>query len=281
MDSIATGIKSFTLEIKDGVAHLRFCRPDKANSMNRDFWREFPTALSKLGQDADVRVVLISGEGKNFCSGMDLSVFADSALLSNTEARNRQSLRSLILELQACFSALEQLRVPVIAAVQGACVGGALDMIAACDIRYGTDSAFFCIHEINLAMMADLGSLQRLPYILSEGLVRELAFTGDKLSAQSAEQHGLLNKVFENADAMMEYALAQAKKIAEKSPLAVAASKQCLNYNRAHSIADSLEYCANVQSSILDLADLTSAAKAQATKSQAQFSDLQAVPTLR
>lgn len=281
MDSTATGTKSFSLEIKENVAHLRFVRADKANSMNRDFWREFPEAIAKCGQDPQVRVLIISAEGKNFCSGMDLSVFADSKLLNNTDARSRGGLRSLILELQSCFSVLEDLRVPVIAAVQGACIGAALDMISACDIRYGTKTSYFCIHEINLAMMADLGSLQRLPNLLPEGMVRELAFTGDRLSAVDAERYGLINKLFEDEEAMMEHVFQQAKKIANRSPLAISSSKQCLNYNRSHSVGDALEYCANVQAGILDLTDLTNAAKAQASKSDATFADLQAIPTLR
>lgn len=281
MDSTITGGKTFTLNIKDAVAHLRFCRPDKANSMNKDFWSEFPKTIQELSQNKDVRVLLISGEGKNFSSGMDLSVFADSQLLSNADARSRESLRSLVLELQACFSLLEQLRVPVIAAVNGACIGGALDLIAACDIRFATKSAYFCIHEINLAMMADLGSLQRLPYLLPEGIIRELAYTGDKLGADDAARHGLLNKVFDSDEEMMDHALLQAQKIASKSPLAVSASKQCLNYNRSHSIGDSLEYCANVQAGILDLKDLAAAAQAQASKSAAAFPDLKKSASLR
>jgi enoyl-CoA hydratase len=281
MDSTVAGGKTFTLNIKDAVAHLRFCRPDKANSMNKDFWSEFPKSIQELSQNNDVRVLLISGEGKNFSSGMDLSVFADSQLLSNADARSRESLRCLVLELQACFSLLEQLRIPVIAAINGACIGGALDLVAACDIRFATKSAYFCIHETNLAMMADLGSLQRLPYLLPEGIVRELAYTGDKLGADDATRHGFLNKVFDSDQEMMDHALLQAQKIASKSPLAICASKQCLNYNRSHSIADSLEYCANVQAGILDLQDLAAAAQAQASKSAAAFSDLKKSASLR
>lgn len=281
MDSTITGGKTFTLNIEDAVAHLRFCRPDKANSMNKDFWSEFPKSVQEMANNTDVRVLLISGEGKNFSSGMDLSVFADSKLLSNADARSRQSLRSLILELQSCFSLLEQLHMPVLAAINGACIGGALDLIAACDIRYATKTAYFCVHEINLAMMADLGSLQRLPQLLPEGVVRELAFTGDRLGAEDAARLGLINKVFDSDEEMMSHALQQAKKIASKSPLAISASKQCLNYNRSHSISDSLEYCANVQAGILDLADLSAAAQAQASKSAADFTSLKVSASLR
>lgn len=281
MESTATDTKTFSFQIKDGVAHLRFCRADKANSMNRDFWKEFPEAINRCNANPEARVLVISGEGKNFCSGMDLSVFSDSKLIGNAQARNREGLRGLVLELQSCFSVLQQLRIPVIAAIQGACIGAGLDLIAACDIRYSTRDAYFCIHEINLAMMADLGSLQRLPGLLPEGIVRELAFTGDKLKAQDAERYGLLNAVFEDESAMLEYALQKAQKIASRSPVAIAASKQCLNYNRAHSVADSLEYCANVQAGVLDLADLAEAAKAQAAKTEVTFADRQSVPTLR
>lgn len=273
-ETATTASSLFKLEVNNGFAHIRFARPEKANSMSREFWREFPQTVSALNQQDDVRVLLISGEGKNFSSGMDLSVFSDSSILDTKDARNRERLINLIVDLQRCFSVLESCHFPVIAAINGACVGAALDLIAACDIRYASESAFFSIHEINLAMMADLGSLQRLPRLMPEGLVRELAFTGDKLTAPMALKAGLVNRVFKNESDLLNHAIEQAKKIATKSPLAISMSKKLLNFSRSHSVEDSLDYCASLQAAILEPADILAAAKAQGAKSEAKFKAL-------
>lgn len=266
--------KTFKLVGEEGITHLRFCQPEKANAMTRDFWREFPQALSDIESDKDSRVLLITGEGKHFSSGMDLSVFSDNNNLSNGTARERERLRRLIIDLQSVFSKLEQLQIPVVAAVQGACIGGALDLISACDIRYASKQAYFCIQEINLAMMADLGVLQRLPKLIPDGVVRELAFTGDRLQAERALQLGLLNNVFETEDEMLIEAKAVCKKISAKSPLAIAASKESLNFARDNSVPSSLAHAAILQSSLLDISDLSNAARSAAQKAEASFDSL-------
>lgn len=263
--------ESFSLELNEGIAQMRFCRPEKANSMSKSFWKEFPSCINELEKDPAVRVLIISGEGKNFSSGMDLSVFSDPSLLNSTDARSRDRLRGLILELQAAFSCLEKIRIPVIAAVQGACIGAALDLVSACDLRFAVSTAYFTIHEINLAMMADLGSLQRLPKWLPEGIVRELAYTGDRLAATRAESYGFINACFENETEMMRHVQTQAKKIASKSPLAIASSKEAITFARSHSVDEALLHTAILQTAILDLEDLAAAAKAQANKSEAKF----------
>lgn len=272
--------RTFSLEINDSIASLVFCRPDKANSMNRQFWSEFPETIARLSNDPSVRVLVISAQGKNFCSGMDLSIFADGSLLNNENARSREKLRKLVLSLQATFNAIEELRIPVIVAIQGACIGGALDLVSACDLRFACNSAYFSIHETNLAMMADLGSLQRLPKWLPEGLVRELAYTGDRLTAERGEQFGFINQCFDSQDKMMEHAFIVARKIASKSPLAISATKEALNYARSHSIAESLAHTAVLQAAVLDLQDITVAARAQATKSDAEFAPVLAHTSL-
>ncbi|MBX9725585.1 MAG: enoyl-CoA hydratase/isomerase family protein, partial [Candidatus Obscuribacterales bacterium] len=253
---------------------------DKANAMTRDFWQEFPLAIKSLAEQADLRVLVISGDGKHFCSGMDLSVFSNNLALNNSNARERERLRCLVEDLQSVFTQIEKLKVPVIATVQGACVGGGLDLISACDLRYAVSSAFFCIQEINLAMMADLGSLQRLPKLIPMGIVRELAYTGDRLSADRAYELGFLNGVFATEEDMLIEVLSVAAKIAAKSPLAISASKESINFARDNTVAASLGQAAILQSSILDVGDLEISARAMAKRAEASFDPLLTKSTL-
>ncbi|MBX9689061.1 MAG: enoyl-CoA hydratase/isomerase family protein [Candidatus Obscuribacterales bacterium] len=272
--TLLTEYKSLKITKNGAVANLHFAQPEKANAMTRDFWREFPLALDEIKNDLSLRVLVISGEGKHFSSGMDLSLFANNQSLDNSNPRQRDRLRLLVLQLQDVFSALSALRIPVIAAVHGACIGGALDLISACDMRYASKSAYFCLQEINLAMMADLGVLQRLPHLIPDGIVRELAFTGDKLSAERAQEIGLLNALFDDEETLQKEVASIAAKIAAKSPLAIAASKEALNYVKDHNTADSLAHAAVLQSSLFDLSDIAAAAAAAAKKSEADYSSL-------
>lgn len=274
MSTVASEFKTLRISIDGAVATLSFSQPDKANAMSREFWRELPEALDALDAKEDLRVLIIAGDGKHFSSGMDLSVFANNSALSTSTARERERLRRLVVELQDLFSRLENSRFPVIAAVQGACMGAAFDLACACDMRYATKQAFFCLQEINIGMMADLGVLQRLPKIIPDGVARELAFTGDKLSGERALQLGLVNAMFESEEEMMKEVTAVAKKIAGKSPLAVAASKEALNYARDNSVQEALTQGAVLQSSILDPPDLGRAAHAAAKKEEASFEPL-------
>ncbi len=280
MSELLNNFKSILVTMDSGIAHVRFVQADKANAMTRDFWNEFPLALKSLAEQPELRVLVISGDGKHFCSGMDLSVFSNNQALSNSSARERERLRFLVEELQSVFTQIEKLKVPVIATVQGACVGGGLDLISACDLRYAVNSAFFCVQEINLAMMADLGSLQRLPKLIPMGIVRELAYTGDRLSAERAYELGFLNGVFESEEDMLIEVLSVAAKIASKSPLAISASKEAINFARDNSVAASLSQAAVLQSSILDVGDLESSAKAMAKRAEASFDSLLEKSTL-
>ncbi|MEM7274799.1 MAG: enoyl-CoA hydratase-related protein, partial [Actinomycetota bacterium] len=178
------GHECFDVEIEDKVAHVRMNRPERSNSMIPAFWRELPAITDELSRSGSVRAMVLSGEGKHFCSGMDLEVFAtddgvgaDAGRGSEYRSRRNERFRSTAIKLQDTFSALERARMPVLAAVQGACVGGGIDMISACDMRYATEDAFFSIQEINIGMTADVGTLQRMPKLVPEGLVRELAPT--------------------------------------------------------------------------------------------------------
>lgn len=264
----------FALEMDGGVAHLRMDRPEQLNSMNKAFWSELPQMIEELESSGEVRVIVLSSTGPHFTAGLDLSVFKEDDWLTTGSARDRDRLRRLVLTLQNAFNRLEQCGVPVIAAIQGGCVGGGVDMICACDLRYATSSAFFCIQEINLGMMADLGTLQRLPRLIPEGIVRELAYSGDRLSADRAKSCGLVNEVFETREDMIEGVMAIAQKIAARSPLAVAASKEAITYARDHGVFDSLHRAADLQAAILETRDVMECFQAKAESREPVFQDI-------
>ncbi|MDH4144192.1 MAG: crotonase/enoyl-CoA hydratase family protein [Acidimicrobiia bacterium] len=278
----------FSVEVADKVAHVRMIRPERANSMIPEFWSELPTIVDDLSDRGTVRAMVLSAVGRHFCSGMDLSVFAASDELGGaaradpaasserpSRARRAEAFRAMALHLQRSFSCLEQARFPVIAAVNGACVGGGVDMVSACDFRYASTDAYFCIQEINIGMTADVGTLQRLPKLVAPGIVAELAYTGRRMPAARAAQVGLVNEVFDDADATVEAALAAAVEIAAKSPLAISGTKRNLQYSMEHSIADGLEYIATWNASMLDARDMAEAFLAGQEKRPPNFADLE------
>lgn len=270
--------RSFALETADKVAHLKLNRPEKFNAMDGVFWRELDGILEQLQRDAPARVLVISASGKHFCAGMDLAVFEQGEAIPEGNASVRTALNEQILQLQRTFTRLEALRMPVIAAIQGACVGGALDMVTACDIRYAAADAFFCVQEINIGLVADVGTLQRLPKLIPEAVAREYAYSGRRLPAARARELGLVNDVFADAAATVESALALAHEIAGKSPTAVWASKQAINYAREHTVADSLQQMALLQMGVWQSRDVAEAVRANAEKRSARFDDLAPVP---
>ena len=274
MGTIAGEYKTLKIALDGSIAKLTFSQPEKANAMTRDFWDELPRALDQIEQTNDLRALIISGDGKHFSSGMDLSLFAGNPALNCSNPRERERLRRLIVELQDLFSRLEHFHFPVITAVQGACLGAAFDLVCASDLRYATKQAYFCIQEINIGMMADLGVLQRLPKLIPDGVARELAFTGDKLPAERALQLGLLSAVFDSEEEMHNEVNNVARKIAARSPLAVASSKESLNFARDNSVQAALSQAAILQSSIIDPEDLGRAAQAAAKKTEANFDKL-------
>ena len=260
---------------RDGpVAHLRLTRPEASNALDMDFWHRFGPALKELDASGDVRALVISGEGRNFCAGMDISVFSGGAILKADTASDRQAFHQTARELQDTLTTLERVRFPVIAAIQGACVGGGLDLIAACDVRLAAAGAYFRIEEINIGMMADLGSLQRLPKLMPEGVVRELAYLGSSLTAERAERLGFVNAIAADAEAVVSDALEMAKRIASKAPLAVSGSKAALNHARDHTVAEGLEWIAVMQGSLWSPADVMAAIQSRMTKTQGEFAPL-------
>ena len=271
MDNIALAYAT------DGpVARITLDRPDAANAMNPAFWQEMVDLFAAIADDPSIRAVVIDGAGKHFTAGMDLSVFgglleADAAV---PPSRRREQLRRTILELQESFNVIERCRAPGLAAIHGACIGGGIDLISACDIRYCTEDAFFSIHETNIAIVADVGTLQRLPRLMPDGLVRELAYTGRRMSGAEAKAAGLVNRVFQTKDAMLEGVLQIAHTIAEKSPLAVHGTKEILNFGRDHGVTDGLQHVATWNAAMLDDADLRQALEAQQRRQPADFADL-------
>ncbi len=263
--------------VMDGnIAHLQLIRPVSYNAFNRAFWREWPQALEEIRKADDIRVLVISSSGKHFSAGMDLEMFSnpDPRLFRGDPARRGEFVRRLVLELQDYFTQLERLRMPVLVAVQGGCIGGALDLVCACDIRYCTNDAFFTIKETAVGMTADLGTLQRLPTIINPGLARELAYTARKMEAQEAKSSGLVNRVFSDIDSMLEGVMDVAHQIASNSPVAVMGCKQMLNYARDHSVADALEYVATWQAGMFQQSDILEGFAAQMQKRAAEYEPL-------
>lgn len=268
--------KSLEVSIENHIAHVKLNRPNELNSMNIDFWKELPVAISEIDQQAEARVIVISSTGKHFSAGMDLAVFTtpNSIPMNGDPARMAENLRRAVLQLQQAFNVLEEVRVPVLAAIQGGCIGGAVDMVSACDSRYCTEDTFFTIKETQLGMTADLGTLQRLPHLIPQGVMRELAYTGRKFDAQEAKEIGLVNKVYPSQEAMLEGVMDVAQQIAKQSPMAVAGCKEMINYSRDHSVADSLKYMATWQSGMFRPQDMMKCFGAKAQKTDPDFEPL-------
>lgn len=272
----------FSVDVVDKIGLIRMIRPQRANSMIPSFWRELPEIIDGLSDSGEARVAVISADGKNFCSGMDLEVFGsndtvgqgDDAGSAGYRSRRNERFRSTALRLQDTFTSMERARMPVLAAIQGACVGGGIDMVSAMDMRYATEDAWFSIHEINIGMTADVGTLQRMPKLVPEGIVRELAYTGRRWSAAEAKAAGFVNEVFPDHETMLDATMAIAGEIASKSPMAVWGTKQTMHYTRDHTVADGLEFIANWNAAMFDTDDMAEAFKASLEQRRAEFPDL-------
>ncbi|MDP3425458.1 MAG: enoyl-CoA hydratase-related protein [Burkholderiaceae bacterium] len=264
----------FTLTQTDHVAHLVLNKPEAMNTMHPTFWRELDEVLTQLHQAGTARALVISSTGKHFSAGMALEVFAGSAVLDDQTATGRAAVADLLADMQATFTKLESLRMPVICAIQGGCIGGAVDMVSAACIRYATADAFFCIQEINIGMVADVGTLQRLPKLMPLAVVKELAYTGRRLPAAKALAHGLVNEVFDTAEAMLAAALQCASEMASKPPVAIWGTKQALHYARDHSVEDSLRQMGWLQGAIWSSANVRESIMAMQAKRAPQFDPL-------
>ena len=267
--------RCFDVDITEGIAHVRLSRPDELNTMIREFWSELPEIVTGISDEGSARVVVISSTGRHFSAGMDLSVFTGGDLHPDAELGRRQArMRSSAKALQWSFTALEKARVPVLAAIQGGCIGGAVDLVTACDLRYASADAFFTVMEINIGMTADVGTLQRLGTIVPEGVARELAFTGRRMSAQRAYEVGLVQEVYAGHEALLAGVLDTAREIAGKSPLAVWGTKVAMNYARDHGVDDALDQIATWQAGMFQQPDMLEAFTAKAEQRDPVYPDL-------
>ena len=264
----------FDVTLDGGVAHVRMNHPERHNSMVPAFWSELPRLVRGLDEAGGTRVMVLSSVGRHFSAGMDLAVFESAGTLGTANVTAREQFRQQLKRLQASFSAIAEARFPVIAAIQGACIGGGVDLTTACCLRYCTREAYFCIQEINIGMMADVGTLNRMPRQIPEAVMRELAYTGDRLGAERAERLGFVNGLFDDHAALLAGVLAVAHKIAAKAPMAIAATKEMIDYARDHSVAESFAYLNALQPGVFDPQDIALAVAAQKNGQAAQFADL-------
>ena len=277
----------FTTDIRDGIAHITLNRPEKRNSMNTEFWDELPQIVADIDNNSRARVIVISSTGPHFSSGLDIGVFlgggkdkseTDEKPDPKSRRTRSEAFYQNVKRMQKSFSVLEECRVPVLAAIQGGCIGGGVDFTTACDMRYATADAFFTIYEVNIGMTADVGTFPRLVKLIPEGIVKELAYTGRRMSAEEAKSVGLVNAVYENQESMLTAVMDIAREIASKAPLAVYGCKRMINYSRDHSTADGLDYIGIWNASMLQPDEMLEAISASSEKRSGDFADL---PTRR
>ncbi|XP_032413297.1 delta(3,5)-Delta(2,4)-dienoyl-CoA isomerase, mitochondrial-like [Xiphophorus hellerii] len=253
----------------ESVTHVQLHRPAKRNAMNKAFWSEMVECFQQISDDQACRVVVISGAGTMFTAGIDLMDMAADIVQPEGDdtARIAWNLRKLIRRYQETFSVLEKCPKPVVAAVHGACIGGGVDLITACDIRLCTQDAWFQVKEVDIGLAADVGTLQRLPKVIgSRSLVNELALTARKMYADEAKSSGLVSRVFPDQEAMMAGALEMAAEIVARSPVAVQGTKINLIYSRDHGVAEGLDYMATWNMSMLQTQDVMKSAQAAMEK---------------
>ena len=274
---MSDGYTCFDIQLDDGVATVTMNRGEQLNTMVPAFWEELPTLVRELDATGGTRAIVLASTGRHFSAGMDLAVFGERPDGGSKAGpgRLRANMRANLLHLQETFSVLEKARMPVLAAIQGGCIGGAVDMVTACDMRYATEDAFFCIQEINIGMTADVGTLQRLPKLIPEGVCRELAYTGRRMPAAEAKAVGLVNEVFADHEALLDGVLGIARTIASKSPLAIYGSKEMITYTRDHSTVDSLNHIATWQSGMFQPSEMLESFTARAEKRDGEFEDLE------
>ncbi|NLE79236.1 MAG: crotonase/enoyl-CoA hydratase family protein [Rhodococcus sp.] len=265
---------AFTVEKKDNVAQVTLIGPSKGNAQGPDFWRELPEIFADLDADPEVRAVVLAGSGKHFTFGLDLPAMSGdfgAVLADKAQAGPRTTFHEMIKRMQKSINAVADCRKPVIAAVQGWCIGGGVDLISAADIRYASADAKFSIREVKVAIVADMGSFARLPAIIGDGHLRELALTGKDIDAAYAEKIGLVNSVHDDAEAVLAAAHATAAEIAANPPLVVHGIKDVLDHSRSAAVDDSLRYVAAWNAAFLPSQDITEAITAVFEKRPPEF----------
>ena len=276
-----TPMHCFSLTIEDHIAHLVLRQPDTLNTMGPVFWRELDTALTELHHGNSARVLVISSTGKHFSAGMALDTFAGAIQMDDKSPEGRAAMFDSLSDMQATFTKLEKLRIPVIAAIQGGCIGGAVDMVTACCLRYASAEAFFCIQEINIGMVADVGTLQRLPKLIPLAVVKELAYTGRRMGAEQALQYGLVNAVLPTPEAALAAAMQCAREIASKPPIAIWGTKQAVHYARDHTVDESLSQMGWLQAAIWSNRHVGEAVGAMKAKRSSEFPPLAALTSFQ
>jgi len=271
----------FSLTIEDHIAHLVLCKPESLNTMGPLFWRELDAVLTEIHHANTARALVISSTGKHFSAGMALDTFSSAIQMDDQSPEGRAAMFDSLSDMQATFTKLEKLRIPVIAALHGGCIGGAVDMVSACCLRYASADAFFCIQEINIGMVADVGTLQRLPKLIPLAVVKELAYTGRRMAADQALQYGLVNAVLPTAEAALEAAMQCAREIAKKPPVAIWGTKQALHYARDHTVDESLSQMGWLQAAIWSNRHVGEAVSAMKTKRSADFPPLAALTSFQ
>ena len=274
----------FDVQITDNIAHVILNRPEKRNSMAPIFWDELPAIIKDIDHNSKARVIVISSTGPHFSSGLDVTMFSGSAVAGDQPEDPAQKKQARLQKapnfintvqiMQDSFTTLENCRLPVLAAVQGGCIGGGVDLITACDMRYATEDSFLTIFETNIGMTADVGTFPRLVKLIPEGIVRELAYTGRRMPAREAVSVGLINRVFGTHEEMLAEVMAIAKEIASKAPLAVHGCKRAISYARDHTTADGLEFIGLWNASMLHTEEIMEAMSANADKRDGDFVDL-------
>ena len=262
-------------QIDGHVATLTLNRPEKANAMNWQMWQDIRSAMQWADATPEVRAVVLRGEGRHFTSGIDLQMMlgVQGQIKDDCEGRSREKLRQLILELQDTLTSIERCRKPVLAAIHGGCVGGGIDLITCTDMRYASADAYFTVKEIDIGMAADVGTLQRLPRIIGDGMMRELAYTGRMVDGEEARSIGLVNRTYADQAALMDGVFELARQIAAKSPIAIRGTKEMIRYMRDHRVDDGLEYVATWNAAMLQSADLRVAMAAHMAKQKPEFAD--------
>jgi enoyl-CoA hydratase len=276
-----TALHSFSLTIENHVAHLVLNQPKAMNTMHPQFWRELDGVLSDLHRSGEARALVISSTGKHFSAGMALETFGGAIQMNDKTPEGRAAVFDTLSDMQATFTKLETLRIPVIVAIQGGCIGGAVDMVTACCIRYASAEAFFCIQEINIGMVADVGTLQRLPKLIPLAVVKELAYTGRRLTADKAMQYGLVNAVFDSPEATLQAAMECAKEIASKPPVAMWGTKQAIHFARDHTVDESLKQMGWLQAAIWSNRHVGEAVTAMKEKRAGNFPALSDLSSFR
>jgi enoyl-CoA hydratase len=271
----------FDVSIANHIAHIQLSRPERRNSMIPEFWDELPKIITRIEQSENARVIVLSSNGPHFTSGLDTGVFGNTIAKGDDSLPPEHSQRikgikfyETVKVMQKAFTCLEQCRIPILAAIQGGAIGGGVDLVTACDLRYMSSDSFITIFEINIGMTADVGTFPRICKLLPEGIVKELAFTGRPMYAVEAKNLGFVNEVFDSHEALIEGAMKVAAQIAAKAPLAVYGTKRIINYAADHSVADTLDYIGIWNASMLQHDEIQEAMAANKEQRTAQFVDL-------